>query len=257
MNPLWPQRIIEKFYQEGYYSGKGDYTYHDERGNYPYEKIVWRARLKQIRKFIPNGHFCDVGCSFGGFLTEASVYFKPYGVEISEYAARSAKEKNPDDIFNGELENVPWQSESMDIITAIEVMEHIKNPKSFLKKAGDLLRPGGLLVIQTADFDGWQAVQGGKNYHYFMPGHLHYYTADNLKKILRSWAGIDRIIEYRGTDFGLLPKILKSRGSFSKWWHYFRWWKIIIYHLKSKVRWRGRYLTSAMVLYAFKKDKTK
>lgn len=253
MNPLWKEAVLDKLYLRDYYEGSADFSYHDERKQLPFERKVWQARLKKIRSFKPNGNFCDVGCSFGGFLSEASQFFMPFGVEISSHAAGFARKVHGSTIFLGSLENVPWKKNSMDVITAIEVIEHLESPKNFLQKAGFLLKPGGLLVLQTADFDALQAQKQGKDYHYFLPGHLHYFRSKNLKEAMRKYSGIDKVIEFRGTDFGLTPKLKKSRGNFTRWFHYLKWLKISIYHIKSKIKWRGKYLTSAMVLYGFKK----
>lgn len=253
MNPAWSKDYIESLYGKDYYQEKADYSYHDERKQLKFEQIVWRARLRNIRTFVRGGNFLDIGCSFGGFLREAGRYFQPYGVELSPYAADYAGKNIDGEIFQGKLEDAPFAAASMDVITAIEVVEHIEDIEAFFKKAGELLRPGGLIVLQTADFDGWQAIRAGSDYHYFLPGHLHYYTSANLRKILYKWSGIGNFYEFRGTDFGLIPKLLKSRSNFNSLSDYRRWMNISSYHLKSKIRWKGHYLTSAMVLYGIKK----
>lgn len=251
MNPQWTSSYNESLYQKEYFAGEAAYHYHDERSTSYYDAYVWRARLKRIRQFQKRGHLLDIGCAFGGFLQEAAKYFIPYGVEPSDYAADWLNERFHN-VHPGPLETAPWPDESMDVITAIEVIEHIPEPQTFLENIGRLLKPGGLVVIQTADFHGWQAVKQGGDYHYFLPGHLHYYHLKNLKAILRRWANIQLFYEFRGADVDIWPKMLKARGNFRSIKDYSKWFKIALYHILSKIRWRGRYLTSGFVLYGVK-----
>lgn len=44
-------------------------------------------------------------------------------------------------------------AESFDAITSIEVVEHLENPRAFLRECSQLLRPGGLLFLTTPNFE--------------------------------------------------------------------------------------------------------
>ena len=99
--------------------------------------------------------------------------------------------------------------------------------------------------------DGWQAQKAKERYHYFLPGHLSYFSAQNLSHTLYT-IGFSKVKIYYPVDFGLLPKLRKSRGDFSTLKDYVKWFTIALYHLKSKIKWKGQPLTSSMVVYAFK-----
>ncbi len=51
MNPPLTKESELALYDEGYYTGKADYTYFDERNAEHYAQYVWNARLKTIRKY--------------------------------------------------------------------------------------------------------------------------------------------------------------------------------------------------------------
>lgn len=254
------------YYGKDYYTGKAQFSYIDERKNYDSAVHVYKARLKAIRRYFKKPHqhvkFLDVGCSFGGGVLAASKYFNAAGIDVSSFAINEGQkwvqEKYPHapvSLFQGDLLHTPDDSffapESIDVITMIEVAEHLETPRKSFQKAFQLLKPNGLLVIQTANISGWQAVKAGSNYHYYLPGHLVCYSGEGLKKMLLD-LGFTRFKEFFPVDFSLIAKLKKSKGGFTTFKDYLRWVTISWYHVKGKFHWRGRPLTSSYVLYAFK-----
>lgn len=251
MNPQFTDRVIEEFYSEEYFKGKADYSYIDEREIKKYSKHVWNRRVDVIRKYVKSGNFLDVGCSFGGLLESASEYFTPYGIEMSDYACTYSKELFGEKIHHGTLNNHKFSENFFSAITMIELIEHLPDPLFAIKECFKLLRPHGVIVVQTANMDGKQARDLGEKYEYLMPGHLSYFTAENLTQLLKT-AGFRKIRVYYPVEFGLIPKLLKSRGSFKKLTDYSAWLRISSYHLKSKIH-SGKFaMTSSMVIYAVK-----
>lgn len=251
MNPLFTDKVIKEFYSEEYFKGRADYSYIDEREIKKYSQFVWNRRIEVIRKYAKNGNFLDVGCSFGGLLESASKYYTPYGIEMSEYAYSHSRGIFGDNIHHGTLSNHKFTGSFFSAITMIELIEHLADPVSAVNECFKLLRPGGVLVVQTANMNGKQAKDLGGNYEYFMPGHLSYFTAENLTMLLKA-AGFRKITIYYPVEFGLIPKLLKSRGSFKKLSDYSSWWRISSYHIKSKIHFGNFAMTSSMVVYAVK-----
>ena len=252
-------------YNEAYYTGKQEYSYHDERKQYQYSQFVWNARLQTIKKYVTEGRLLDVGCSFGGFVQTASHKgFLSVGLDVSSYAIDQGnywarlnhKNRAFLGLFQGDLLNIPqhfvFLPNSFNVITMIEVAEHLSDPIANFKNAFTLLDNNGVLIIQTANFEGWQFKDAGVHYHYFMPGHLVYYTATALKEMLQK-IGFTSFKEFFPTDFSVLAKLRKSRGGFKKIADYKKWIHIIYYHYRSKLKKEGHPLTSSYVLYAFKK----
>ncbi len=254
-----------EYYEEEYYSGKAEFSYIDEREQYRGFKHVYCSRLATISAHALSGKFLDVGCSFGGLVYCASSRFESYGLDVSTHAIEKGIEwiaafppkKFPARLYRGSLEDLPveqpFEEGSFSVITMIEVAEHLANPRSVFAEAARLLKPGGLLVVQTANFIGLQAEQQGLNYHYFLPGHLVYYTNTGLKQLL-SQSGFSSFREYFPVDFSLWAKLRKyahGRNLLSVLSGIFR---ITWYHLKSKIRKNGKPLTSSYVLYAYKSN---
>lgn len=251
MNPRFNEDTIRSMYNNEYYCGTAEYSYYDERKAENYSGFVWEKRIKIIRKYIKSGNFLDVGCAFGGFLKKASVYFIPHGVELSEYSGKHAKAMFGENIHIGTLNKHPFESGYFSVITMIELIEHAADPVFLLNESYKLLRKGGLLLIQTANMNGMQAKLLKDNYAMYMPGHLSYFTRHNLTELLRK-IGFGKIQVFFPVEFGLLPKLLKSRYNFNSAADYLKWLRIGFYHYISKLRFGDFAATSSMVIYAIK-----
>lgn len=240
------------FYDESYYSGSAEFSYKDERRKTKYENYVWNARLKNISKYLPPPRdFLDVGASFGGFVEAASKFgYNARGIDPSPYAVTEGKKAGRDLILE-EFTPEILPPASVDILTMIEVIEHLPDPQKAFRAMKQIVRPGGMVLIQTANFLGLQARREKSNYHYYLPGHLFYYSVTNLRRILRE-NGFSKTVVFQPTDFGLLPKLQKSRGDFKNISDYLRWLSIAKYHLKSKIHLGNFSWTSSMCLYAFR-----
>ncbi len=251
MQTIYPKNAdYEKMYSEDYYSdnNKSDYNYKDERRTERFDAYVWDARIRNIQKYVKSGNFLDIGSSFGGFLKRAAkAGFSVQGVEVSPYSAEYAV-KNGIPTVNSDFLNADLPEDHYNVITMVEVIEHLDSPTEVFRKLYSILQKDGLLLIQTADFEGRQAADAERNYHYYLPGHLYCYSRTNLTASLKK-AGFKRFILYQGVDFPLRAKLLKSRGSFKSIFDYRRWFNISWYHFKSRLL-KGS--TSSMVLYAFK-----
>ena len=270
-NPM--PKSANAFYDEGYYTGTAAFNYQDERREERYHRHVHNARLKSIRRFLrsayspssdtpPRETFLDVGAAFGAFARSASESFVSYGLDVSTFAVTEGNKisgtiGNPARLFKGDLCHLPrklgriFSPEYFSAVTLIEVAEHLRTPRRDFAAAYRLLRPGGVLVIQTANFDGWQAVNAGNAYHYYLPGHLVYYTATGLKRMLRD-IGFTEFKEFFPVDFTLWAKWRKAWGSVQKLSDLTRFWRMSSYHIKSKFHWHRRPLTASYVLYARK-----
>ncbi|WP_157210337.1 class I SAM-dependent methyltransferase [Turneriella parva] len=274
----FPQNA-DAYYDEGYYTGTSAFNYQDERKQEYYHNFVHHARIKTIKRFCNGGNspvtrinasvaqrpkLLDVGCAFGTFVRAAAKSFEATGLDVSGFAVDegnkiNAAQNNPARLWQGDLTHLPrskvaretFSPGSFAAITLIEVAEHLSVPRESFAEAYRLLAPGGVLVIQTANFEGWQAVRGGADYHYYLPGHLVYYTATGLKTLLAQ-IGFREFREFYPVDFSLCAKWRKAWGDIKTFSDLGRYWKMSLYHLKSKMRWRGRPLTSSYVLYARK-----
>jgi 2-polyprenyl-3-methyl-5-hydroxy-6-metoxy-1,4-benzoquinol methylase len=103
-------------------------------------------RLSLIRSLCPAGVLLEVGCGTGEFLRLAQPHYTVECMEISDYAAQRVEDElgiRPR-VVNIEEATVPFQR--YHVIAAFNVLEHLYDPGSVLRKMYYSLRPGGLLV---------------------------------------------------------------------------------------------------------------
>jgi SAM-dependent methyltransferase len=137
------------------------YAYRAAQGNYELGKASERdAGLTQVLDFMvccgaTGGRLFDVGCFDGGLLDLASARgWSGWGLEPQREAAAEASKRHAGRIFETTVEAFePPQDLTVDVITAVGLIEHLRNPRSLFDVTVALLRPGGLLVIQTPNLD--------------------------------------------------------------------------------------------------------
>jgi len=107
----------------------------------------------------------DFGCGAGQlsfFLASKGLAKSITGVDIDQAAlvrAQSRLNSQPDCaetlcFIEGNVEGLPLEAESVDLITAFDCLEHVMNPQSILADWTRVLRPGGRVLIEWFPFKG-------------------------------------------------------------------------------------------------------
>ncbi len=179
----------EEIYTDDYYEGRGPdpyVRYSTEFENYrrldrvlEFDDLA-RVAQKYLETQPPAGpiKWLDFGCGAGGFLKYLvdkktfSVRGKDFPIEIvgndvGAYAERLKKENGFNIVNDSEL--AAFKDATFDMISMIEVLEHIPMPAEPLKLIARLLKPGGLLILTTGNLGSPIAKRQGLNYAYNVP----------------------------------------------------------------------------------------
>jgi 2-polyprenyl-3-methyl-5-hydroxy-6-metoxy-1,4-benzoquinol methylase len=146
--------------------------------------------LRQTLKWCEGGKLVDFGCGNGSFLAHAKQQFDVIGIEMSPRSAALARQQvAASQILEGPLTEIAEHSlaeKSFDIVTQFGYIEHEWNPRAALAAAFRVLKPGGITLLKTPNFDSWNRHIMGPNWvGYHIPAHCNYFTAKTLSRMLR------------------------------------------------------------------------
>jgi 2-polyprenyl-3-methyl-5-hydroxy-6-metoxy-1,4-benzoquinol methylase len=147
----------------------------------------------------------DVGCSSGYFLSVAKqLGFYAEGVEPGLEAVQTARAAGLT-VHDGLLEDVVLPEQSFDAITLFEVIEHLKDARDTIQRCNRLLRPGGILVIGTANTASWTFMAMKSRWEYFHiekhGGHVSFFNPDSVKILARQSGFVTDKIKTRSVSF--------------------------------------------------------
>jgi SAM-dependent methyltransferase len=141
--------------------------------------------LRTIRRHRSGGALLDVGSSTGIFLNAARISFDVHGVEPSVWAAGFARDSlNLKTVINDTFENSVLPEAGFDVVSLIDVIEHVADPRKTLQKACRLLKPGGLLYLVTPDIRSLSASLLGRYWWGLREAHLSYFSERTITRLL-------------------------------------------------------------------------
>jgi SAM-dependent methyltransferase len=94
----------------------------------------------------------DVGCGTGANLLMLSEYGEAEGVDISEDALAFCRERGLDKVRLGAGEKLPYEDGTFDLVTALDVVEHMDDDLAGLREMRRVLRPGGRVLLFVPTF---------------------------------------------------------------------------------------------------------
>jgi len=115
------------------------------------------------------GKLLDVGSFAGKLLLYAKDNgYDPSGVEVNPKLAKFTKQELGFETYNQELQTLNLPEQEFNIITIIDVLEHLVSPRIVLEKLFYTLKINGILVIKVPN-----------------------YPMQNLKQTIANWIGMN------------------------------------------------------------------
>jgi SAM-dependent methyltransferase len=149
----------------------------------------------------------DIGCGRGYFpALLRALGHQVSGVELSAEAADYARRQFGLDIFTGTIEQFANQRRAgaagtpsgFDLVTAIDVIEHVPDPGAFIAAAAEVLEPGGQLIIDTPNADAANIGSLRDEWPGFNPFHIYLFTPASLGLAAeRAGLSAQRVSSYR------------------------------------------------------------
>ena len=163
------------------------------------------------QKLLPeNPVLLDIGCASGALLSALqSRGWNVRGVEISGPQAAHCRKQGLD-VSNLPLEENHFPDQSIDVVLASHVIEHLNNPFGFVCEVKRILKPGGCFFITTPNIAGLQSRLLGSRWRSAIFDHLYLFSKSSLCKLLEK-AGftVEKIKTWGGLADGITFPLLK------------------------------------------------
>ncbi|MBU0963426.1 class I SAM-dependent methyltransferase [Patescibacteria group bacterium] len=217
MNPRLSREGLNQLYGNLY---KTVY-YDDKRRHKEFQYQDYFKKLKHLKKDGP-GKLLDFGCNTGVFLKIAQDNcWDVMGIELSYQASQIAKKRLGNDrIITGAIDELKNLDIQFDIISFLNVLEHLPDPNLYIKIASRKLSPGGLLFIVVPNYDSIRRILIGENWSLILLEHINYFTRDSVAYlasnnglILKQGGPIDYEIFNRGFFEKIKKMFRKNEGS--------------------------------------------
>jgi SAM-dependent methyltransferase len=159
----------------------------------------------------------DVGTDRGWFLkhfqdTGAEVF----GTQMSAPAARVASRLLGREIFLGELADARFPGLSLDLVCMYNVIEHVRQPRAYLREIHRILRPEGVLVLEVPNAGCPTARLFGAHWlGWDIPNHIHHFTPAALRRLVEAHGFRVLAESHFSLEFGpfhILQTLLNAAG---------------------------------------------
>jgi SAM-dependent methyltransferase len=165
----------------------------------------------------------DVGCGAGGNLELLGEFGRARGVEPAGPGLDGCRARGlgPDRVLEGSADAIPVADESVDLVSFLDVLEHVEDDGAALAEAHRVLRPGGTLLVTVPAYRFLWSV------HDEALGHRRRYMASEVHRLLnaadfwvvrRTYAitlPLPAIAGFRIAQ-GLLPSLYRRGASYVK-----------------------------------------
>jgi SAM-dependent methyltransferase len=188
---------METDYFERLYSLEEGHWWHSTRR---------RLVLDQLERTYHDGsdrRLLDAGCGTGRMLSELDRSGTALGIDLSDEALRFCRERDHARVVKASLLELPFPDAAFDVVTALDVLEHVADDVGALRECRRVLKPGGRMFIFVPAYRWLWSLQDEISHHHRR------YTARTLRASVGA-AGyeIDRLTY---VSFFLLPVIFLGR----------------------------------------------
>jgi SAM-dependent methyltransferase len=175
-----PNEDFASLYDAAYYRGDGAdsfVNYLDEMGDpNTIRAYEWRGITRAVETLCERRdvRWLDFGCGLGGLVRHARSHGFPNVYGYDQGWGADWAERHDIELLNER--QLSEQAGTFDVVTAIEVVEHIPGPLDTMRQIASLLRPGGVFFLTTGNaaphresFTSWKYVHPDIHVAYFEP----------------------------------------------------------------------------------------
>lgn len=240
-------------FDESYFVGGSKSNYQDYGD---VEAAIDKGFMPEVRRYAASAGadkkrkaYLDIGCAFGFYVERLSrLGWQAFGLDISAYAISRGRARGVANLHVAEGQDLPFRDESFDLLTAIDVIEHIP-PEDGVRMVAEtrrVLKKGGVAFFATPNF------LTNRYWNIRVPEfedpdetHINYQSVETLRALFADFVRCDI---YGHTPFSEQLKAFDTSGAFGN--PLLRLWPIR--PLARRVAWKllGRSVTYSSYLHA-------
>ncbi|MEE9370214.1 MAG: class I SAM-dependent methyltransferase [Sedimentisphaerales bacterium] len=148
------------------------------------ERAIQAKRLlRVVQKYRPKGRLLDIGTGSGILVEQAiKMGYDAEGIEPSKWLQGQA-EKHGLPVYLGTFPH-PELRGPYDVVTVIDVIEHVCRPVSLLSSVRDVVCRDGIVIVVTPNVDSLMARILGWKWWHFRVAHIGYFNRKTLAMAL-------------------------------------------------------------------------
>lgn len=153
---------------------------------------MWKKRIYKYGGYQRGSKIMilDAGCGCGHFLKWLERYFPYaaiYGIDLDEQKLTIASQRlKITKLINQDVHNLPFKDETFEIVSALQILEHLEEPEIFLREVNRILKNNGLLIIATPNPSGIAVKLLKEKWHGYNTEHISLKPPDEWKIILKN-----------------------------------------------------------------------
>jgi 2-polyprenyl-3-methyl-5-hydroxy-6-metoxy-1,4-benzoquinol methylase len=128
-------------------------------------RAVVRAMLDEL-DLPPAARILDAGCGSGLMLDELERYGTAFGVDSSSWAVAAARGRRHARVELATLEQLPYANGGFDLVTCLDVLEHVPDDEPALAELWRVTAPGGHLLLTVPAYQTLWSAHDVANHHF-------------------------------------------------------------------------------------------
>lgn len=118
---------------------------------------------------LPERQILDIGCGTGATMDHLRRYGQTQGIDLEELPLQFSRQRGHQRVLRASAVQLPFADEAFDLITALDVIEHLADDVQGLRELRRVLKPGAPALIFVPAFEalwGPNDVQSGHQRRY-------------------------------------------------------------------------------------------
>ncbi len=150
--------------------------------------LHFKSRREKIEKYLNTGRLLDIGCGRGFFLKNfVDTGFDYMGIEPRKRICSEAQNRLGENrVFCGTLKEARLPDAHLDVVTMINLIEHLPFPKETLEEVNRVMKNDGLLLVETPNVANFLPAILMTKWHAFLePEHHYFFSKGTLTTMLQ------------------------------------------------------------------------